>query len=379
MMSVRKQLLFFPVSILFISLGFIGLKHGDFLPDGKTEARNADETKPNFKNTYSFIGVGDIMMGSNFPDSSVLPPKQGAYLFDAVHSHLKEADVAFGNIEGVLLDSGKVHKTCRDSSMLYLFRQPTHFGKLLSKSGFDFLSIGNNHINDFGRAGIKSTIQTIRMNEMLCAGVSWLPSVVKKINGKTVGFAAFSFNANTIHINDTVKVKEIISQLSKSCDFVLVSFHGGGEGKLAPVTINSVEHYKNENRGNSVMFAHLAIRCGADVVFGHGPHITRAVEIYQNRFIAYSLGNFCTPAGFSLKGSAGVAPMIRVEVNNAGEFIRGKIISVKQKRFSGPRIDSDSRALREIIERTKRDFPGSQLQILSDGEILPALTENGGK
>ena len=50
-------------------------------------------------------------------------------------------------------------------------------------------------------------------------------------------------------------------------------------------------------------------------IFGHGPHVTRAVEVYKNRFIAYSLGNFCTYGGINVAGINGWAPIIKVYTN----------------------------------------------------------------
>jgi hypothetical protein len=72
------------------------------------------------KDTVTVIGVGDIMMGSNYPES-VLPPQDGAFLMKEVEHILKNADVTFGNLEGTLLDSGGTPKTCRDPKVCYAF------------------------------------------------------------------------------------------------------------------------------------------------------------------------------------------------------------------------------------------------------------------
>src|SRR5688572_6817785 len=63
--------------------------------------------------TVSIIGVGDIMMGTNYPEDK-LPPQDGAFLLRDVESILSNADVTFGNLEGTLLDSGGVAKKCKD-------------------------------------------------------------------------------------------------------------------------------------------------------------------------------------------------------------------------------------------------------------------------
>jgi len=106
------------------------------------------------------------------------------------------------------------------------------------------------------------------------------------------------------------------------------------------------------------------------VVFGHGPHVTRAVELYKERFITYSLGNFCTYGYFSLNGHNGIAPMIELSLNQKGEFLNGKIYPIKQVKPGGPFIDNDKSAIKEIKELTESDFPETPLIIQDDGKIL---------
>ena len=48
----------------------------------------------------------------------------------------------------------------------------------------------------------------------------------------------------------------------------------------------------------------MAVDAGADIIFGQGPHVTRAIELYKNKFISYSAGNFATYGKFNLKGQA---------------------------------------------------------------------------
>jgi hypothetical protein len=64
------------------------------------------------KDTVSIIGVGDIMMGTNYPEDK-LPSEDGAFLLRDVEKVLSDADVTFGNLEGTLLDSGGVPKKCK--------------------------------------------------------------------------------------------------------------------------------------------------------------------------------------------------------------------------------------------------------------------------
>ena len=113
----------------------------------------------------------------------------------------------------------------------------------------------------------------------------------------------------------------------------------------------------------------MAIDAGADVVFGHGPHVTRAIDLYKDRFIAYSLGNFATYGRFNLSGANGIAPIVALQLTTDGKFISGKIYSTKQIGEGGPLLDEEQAALKEIQELTKADIPESTLNIAENGSI----------
>ena len=104
------------------------------------------------------------------------------------------------------------------------------------------------------------------------------------------------------------------------------------------------------------------IDAGADVVLGHGPHVTRAVEVYKNKFIAYSLGNFCTYGMFSLKGPNGIAPLLQLKVNAKGDFLYADVISVKQDKVNQLTVDASHAAFKKIAYLTDIDFKGHRLQ-----------------
>ena len=157
--------------------------------------------------------------------------------------------------------------------------------------------------------------------------------------------------------------------LNSICDIVIVSFHGGAEGSSRSHLTRSDELFLGENRGNPYKFARTVIDAGADIVFGHGPHVTRAIDIYKGKFIAYSMGNFATYGRFNLKGICGIAPIIKLFVNNKGEFLSGNIFSTKQVGEGGPIIDDDQLVLKEIINLTKSDIPESQIIIDETGLI----------
>lgn len=152
---------------------------------------------------------------------------------------------------------------------------------------------------------------------------------------------------------------------------MIVSFHGGGEGSSRSHITRSKEIFLGEDRGNPYEFARVMIDAGADIVFGHGPHVTRAIDLYKDKFIAYSMGNFATYGMFNLAGISGIAPIIELDVDAKGKFLKGKIYSTCQPGQGGPVMDDKNGALKEIIKLTATDIPECKLLISEDGNIEP--------
>lgn len=318
----------------------------------------------------SIIGVGDMMLGTNYPNKSYLPPNGGKDLLEDVRDILKNADVTFGNLEGTMFDGEGTAKTCRDMSKCYVFRSPASYVEHFTDAGFDVLSLANNHSGDFGAAGRKGTKAVLKNAGIEFAGLAGTDEIaIFERSGCKFGFCAFAPNVGTCDVRDIARAKEIVASLKKQCDIVIVSFHGGAEGADHQHVPKKTETYLGENRGDVHKFAHAVIDAGADVVFGHGPHVTRSVELYKDRFIAYSLGNFCTYGRFSLSGPAGLAPIIKVFTDKSGAFVRGEITPTYQQKAHGPKIDPQKRVIAKIKELTAKDFPNSGLEISADGKI----------
>ena len=104
------------------------------------------------------------------------------------------------------------------------------------------------------------------------------------------------------------------------------------------------------------------IDAGADIVFGHGPHVPRGMEVYKDRLIAYSLGNFCTYKKFGLSGILGIAPILKVYVNDKGEYQKCEIISIKQIKGGIPVIDP-SKAAEKLINNLSNDDFGAKITL----------------
>lgn len=321
------------------------------------------------KDTITVIGTGDIMMGSNYPNEYSLPLNDGLNLMKEVGSILQNADVTMGNLEGVLLNQGGIAKTCRDPTVCYTFRSPEKYVQNLINAGYDVMSLANNHSGDFGDLGKKSSIKALEDAGIYQSGQATKPYVTFQKNGINFGFAAFAPNTGCANINDLAEAKRIVAHLDSISDIVIVSFHGGAEGPQHEHVPRKTEIFYGENRGNVYAFAHQLIDVGADIVFGHGPHVTRAVEIYKDKFIAYSLGNFCTYGGINVSGISGLAPIIKVFVKPDGSFFKAKITSTRQSFQSPVAIDPQNQVLKRIQQLTKQDFPESRIEIDETGWV----------
>jgi len=326
------------------------------------------------KDTLSFVAVGDIMMGLNFPDKTPsLPPEDGKLTFADVQGILRNADITVGNLEGVLLDSGGTSKQCSNPSVCYVFRMPERYVNHLVDAGFDLVSVANNHSGDFGEAGRKGSIRALKQAGIGFAGFDGTAETyVLDKDGVRYGFVAFAPNTGTVRFDNTDKAKRLIKEVRGKSDIVIVSMHIGAEGSNHTHITRKTENFVGENRGNPYEFARLAIDAGADMVFGHGPHVPRAIDLYKGKFIAYSLGNFATNASVNISGISGYAPIVKIKTDSKGNFIEGEIFSAIQKGEKGERrpfLDASGACIKLMKDLTEKDIPEAGLIIENNGKI----------
>ena len=355
---------------------YYGKKESESDVNGKKEntdtaVTNSAENEISENKKITVIGVGDIMLGSNYPSKNLLPKNDYNILSDT-EKILQDADITIGNLEGTLFDEGGIPKSCSDPSVCFVFRTPSKYGQYLKEAGFDYLSIANNHSNDFGDEGISKTMKNLDELGIKYTGIKKLAetTIIEKDNLK-YGFVSFAPLSKTVDLNDYEYAAELIKSLKSKVDIVIVMFHGGAEGNGKEHLTRKTEMFFGENRGNVFKFARMAVDAGADIIFGQGPHVTRAIELYKNKFISYSAGNFATYGKFNLKGSSGIAPIFKITLDSKGNFIEGEIIPVRQtKGVYGPFIDENKSAVKEIISLNKSDFPeGNGLSVSEDGKI----------
>jgi poly-gamma-glutamate capsule biosynthesis protein CapA/YwtB (metallophosphatase superfamily) len=342
-------------------------------PQVQTETPQAETAK-----SITIAAVGDIMLGTNYPDAKTLP-KPGTELFKNISTFIESADLAFGNLEGTILDKGGELKKCGKTEVCYRFRQPESLAPQLKDTGFDVLSLANNHSGDFGPIGQQNTIKVLESLGIDYAGLAAKPYTIIEKNGLKIGICAFAPNKGTADLNNLKGILRVVRALSKKADIVVFSMHAGGEGPKFRRVKPGTEKYMGENRGDVLKIAHAVIDNGADLVIGHGPHVTRGMELYKNRLIAYSLGNFCTANKVSISGYNGIAPLLTVTLKPNGAFEYGDILATRQTGGSGPSVDEAGKAIKEVTALSKLDFPKSALRIDPDGSLHNGQAVAAGK
>jgi len=187
---------------------------------------------------------------------------------------LEKDDLTVLNFEGTLTKAGR-NPTKLDNK--FLFRADPSYVSVLPDNGVECVSLENNHVLDMGEEGLAETKKTLKD-----AGVKYYSEsepLFFTLRGVKMGMLAYQtfdqYDRLFTQVPDDVKAAK-----AQGCEVVVVSFHWGAEKDYAP----------NENQQK---MAKLAIDAGADLVIGHHSHRINPIELYNGKYICYSLGNFC--------------------------------------------------------------------------------------
>ncbi len=206
-----------------------------------------------------------------------------SWIIEEVANDLTAADLTFGNLESPLSTVG-YHDPPNCA-----FRANPVYLKVLKLGGFDIVSFANNHCTDPGREGYRQTLKHLETAGIKYVGAareraqaSWLR--VLSVKSLRVGFLAytdldFPVGCPSRVPRDLDKHREQIAAAKNKCDLLIVSYHWGQE-------------YWEHPCDRQKQVGHLAIEAGADLILGHHPHVLEGIEIYRNRPILYSMGNF---------------------------------------------------------------------------------------
>jgi hypothetical protein len=318
--------------------------------------------------------VGDLMLGTTDP-VELLPPGDGARAFEPAAGLLRGRDLVFGNLEGPLLEGGSPAKCgLVPSGRCFEFRMPPRYALTLAQAGFNVLNVANNHAFDFGLPGVESTVRLL--GEAGISAVGGEQVARRVIGGKRVAVVGFSTSPPSAYSHsllDLDRAREVVRALAAESDLVVVSFHGGAEGKGALHVADAEESMGTERRGNVLRFARALVEEGADLVLGHGPHVPRALELHQGKLIAYSLGNFLTFGRFNTSGPNGLGYVLQLELDgDSGRLVSGAVASVDLTADGLPAPDPQARAAALVRDLTREDLGGGGLRFTTGGRFEPA-------
>jgi hypothetical protein len=170
-----------------------------------------------------------------------------------------------------------------------------------------------------------------------------------------------------IHSENRVQIEKIGLKILPECSHLQAREHGARCAPLYPVVPRCAP--LSPNRGNLVRFAHIVSDNGADLVLGHGPHVPRALELRNQKLIAYSLGNFLGYRTLSTQGPLGTSMILQIGLDAQGNFVHGRIIPVALDPNGMPYLDDYFRSVIWVRNLTQQDFPDTPLMIDDEGYI----------
>lgn len=241
------------------------------------------------KVTISF--VGDILMDGSVANQIA---KNGEdYPWENIKDYFNDDNLTIGNLETSITTKGEIWENKQ-----FNFRSNPKYLSAMKKNGIDMVSLGNNHVLDYGYEGLLDTLENLDKHEILYAGAGRnredaIKGIVTERNGLKIGFLSYSrvvpdvkwyatnnrpgiVGAYDVHIPEVIqKIKE----MKREVDILILSLHWGIELSIEP-------------RPQEIKLARLAIDEGADIIMGHHPHVLQGIEIYNGKPIFYSLGNF---------------------------------------------------------------------------------------
>jgi len=245
----------------------------------------------NAQKSASILHFGDLMLDRNVQKQ--ISEHNSDYILEKLagqeNRFFMGVDEIGANLEGPFAN------VRRPTSKSIAFRFDPMLIKMLTKYNFSLFTSANNHTFDMGKDGFEES-----KNNLNKAGVSFYGSqynineeslIVKKVGDYDIGFLGLNDTNSPVNLE---KVKKLIHEARLNADFVVVNIHWG-------------EEYKEISNSHQRKLAREMIDAGADVIIGHHPHVVQEMEIYKQRPIFYSLGNFVFDQYFSIPTQQGLA------------------------------------------------------------------------
>ena len=279
---MNKKTLIIVVMIIFIFL--IGITVNRYLSKESTKEESQaseidnSEVEPTITN-ITISAVGDCTLGNdskvgsgwnNF--NSYLKDDDYGYYFRGVYDVLSKDDITVANLEGTFTEATeKAVKT-------FNFKNTKDYIKVLTEGSVEIVNTANNHTYDYKEQGYQDTVAAL--NEANLPYFGYTTYSIQEVKGVKIGFAGLNYYDEKNYDNYQDEVLKAINYLKKEkADLIIFTFHWGIEAT-----------YKQTDK--QVEVGRYAIDNGADLVLGHHPHRIQGIELYNDKYIVYSLSNF---------------------------------------------------------------------------------------
>lgn len=224
--------------------------------------------------TVKITAVGDCTFGGNIPTggearfASYYDQYGADYFFQNVRDLFEDDDLTIVNLEGPLTNSRDMRENRK-----FNFRGETEYVNILTGSSVEIANVANNHALDFGQKGLYETAEVLENAGVGCSGFG--REYYTEVNGVRVGSLGFTEWDYT-----QKQIESAVREARQNCDLLIVSIHWGTERQYTATQTQ-------KTLGRAIIDA------GADVVIGNHTHVYGGIELYKDKYIVYSLGNFC--------------------------------------------------------------------------------------
>lgn len=328
---------------------------------------------------------GDVTLGTNLDPawmrdaSARLRTRYGrrddpAALLAPLRPLVRGSDLLLLNVESAIGEGRTGSKCGPRSTNCFAFRSPPAAAAALRAliDGPVVGNVANNHARDAGDAGVDTTIALLTRAGVLVTGADTLATPVRTAAGDTIGVLGFYTSSDTPDARDTAAVFRHVARAARRFPVVIATMHLGAEGRGAQRTLDQREIFLQIDRGNPVAFADAAVRGGAALVIGHGPHVLRGIEWRDNgALIAYSLGNLLTYGPFRLADPLNRGAVLCATVDVTGRVESASLTSTMQLAPGVLTRDSSARALVLVDSLSRLDFPETGVRGEPSGRLRP--------
>lgn len=213
------------------------------------------------------LGTTDAQRVRDDGFDAVVKEKGLDWPFSELAQVFSQDDLTLVNFEGTLTES-----TDKTEGKLFNFKGPAEYAQMLVLGSVEAVNLANNHYIDYGEEGKEDTKAALDSYGITycAAGLT----AVYEVRGVKIGLIGNTFPYTDGKRDISKAVKEL---REAGCQIVIASFHWGTEYKP----------YTRDQRN----IGRAAIKAGADVIVGHHPHIVQPIELYEDTYILYSLGN----------------------------------------------------------------------------------------